>query len=87
MYLIKIHRLRRYPPKARRFWNVCEDADYLHLDRKTFILLKHGGLWASSLRNPEFVELVLMKPEDFGVDPSETWRLPDVGELLCLPCR
>ncbi|KAF3502811.1 hypothetical protein F2Q69_00043073 [Brassica cretica] len=39
-----------------------------------FILLKHGGLWASSHRNTEFLELVLLEPEGFGVDPSETWR-------------
>ena len=52
-----------------------------------FILLKHGGLWASSPRNPEFLELVLLEPEGFGVDPSETWRFPDVCELLCLPCQ
>ena len=50
-----------------------------------FIFLKHGGLWALSPRNPGFVELVLLETEDFGVDPSEKWRFPDVGELLyCL---
>ncbi|KAF3499690.1 hypothetical protein F2Q69_00042350 [Brassica cretica] len=31
----------------------------------------------------ELVELVRLEPEGFGVDPSETFRFPDVGELLC----
>ncbi|KAF3532187.1 hypothetical protein DY000_02039494 [Brassica cretica] len=59
----------------------------LGLEVLEFILLKHGGLWASSPRNPEFVELVFLEPKDFRVDPSEIWRFPDVGELLYLPCQ